>query len=73
MSPSQPPGLKVILDTKAPSVALDPLADHEGNVGVAWRVTDEKLDLDSLKVEVRDTNSAQWREIRVNKEGRRTQ
>jgi hypothetical protein len=57
------PSLKVVVDTQPPSVTLDPLPPRGAEVGVAWSVRDDNLDLalpDSLRLEYRPAGAADW-------------
>src|SRR5437588_3645844 len=38
------PSLKVIVDTQAPAVSLQPLPPRAGEVGVAWTIKDDTFD-----------------------------
>lgn len=61
----EPPGLKVVLDTHAPEIQLRP-TDREGNqYGAIWQLSDEKLDLDSLQIEVKGASEPEWRSVQV--------
>lgn len=55
--------LKVIVDSVAPSVQVQPLAPRNNEVGVAWSVRDDNLDValpDSIRVEWRIAGGATW-------------
>lgn len=55
--------LKVIVDTIPPVVNVQPLAPRGNEVGVAWSVKDENLDLalpDSVRVEYRIAGGVSW-------------
>ncbi len=55
--------LRVIVDATPPSVQVQALPSRGNDVGVAWRVTDENLDLslpDALRVEYRFTGTVAW-------------
>lgn len=57
------PNLKVIVDTVPPVVQAQPLQPRNGEVGVAWTIKDENLDLalpDSVRVEYRLAGGATW-------------
>src|SRR5262249_42924488 len=50
------PSLKVVIDTVPPHVTLNPLAPRGAEVGVAWEIRDDNLDLavaDALRLEYR--------------------
>lgn len=59
----EPPGLKVVLDTRSPMLELKALPREEGKVGVSWRLRDEKLDLSSFKVEMKGEREGVWQEV----------
>lgn len=46
-------GLKLCVDTQKPVVALRPVAPAEGGAGVEWQITDDNLDLETLRLEQR--------------------
>lgn len=55
--------LRVIVDTIAPTVQVQPLLPRAGEVGVAWSIRDDNLDLglpDSTRVEYRPVGSVNW-------------
>ncbi|MSQ95828.1 MAG: hypothetical protein EXR98_14900 [Gemmataceae bacterium] len=57
------PNLKVIVDTVPPVVQAQPLPPRNGEVGVAWTIRDENLDLalpDSVRVEYRVVGGEAW-------------
>ncbi|HMC90094.1 MAG TPA: hypothetical protein VKI17_11130, partial [Gemmataceae bacterium] len=54
--------LKVVVDTQNPVIQLQPLAPRGGEVGVAWDIRDDNLDLslpDALRLEYRPPGG-QW-------------
>jgi hypothetical protein len=54
------PSLKVIVDSKPPAVALQPLAPRGGEVGVSWDIRDDNLDLtlpDAIQLDYRPVGS----------------
>jgi hypothetical protein len=59
------PGLKVLVDTKAPRVTLRALQGNGNSVGVEWEVRDENLDITSLRLEYLPAGAAQYMPIRV--------
>jgi len=59
------PGLRVVVDSQPPVIALRALPPRDGTVGVAWDVRDDNLDLGTLVVEYRPSGSADWRPLRV--------
>ncbi len=57
------PSLKVIVDTIPPIVRLRPLPPQNGQVGVAWEVHDDHLDLtqaDAVRLEYRSVGGTTW-------------
>ena len=57
------PSLKVIVDTQPPVVALQSLPARGGEVGVAWDLRDENLDLtlaDAIRLEYRLPGGSNW-------------
>jgi hypothetical protein len=55
--------LKVIVDTLPPNITLQPLASRGGEVGVAWDIRDDNLDLslsDALRLEYRAAGGGNW-------------
>jgi hypothetical protein len=58
---SAQPSLKVIIDSTPPVIQLQPLPPRQGEVGVAWNVHDDNLDVrgDAIRLEYR-TNGGQW-------------
>jgi hypothetical protein len=55
-----PPGLRVIVDTVPPQATLRALAPRGDQVGVAWDVRDENLDVATLNLEFRGQNAGEW-------------
>ena len=57
------PSLRVIVDTTPPAVQVQPLAPRGGEVGVAWQIRDDNLDLslpDAVRVEFRLPGAVLW-------------
>ena len=57
------PGLRVMIDTVAPVVSLRQLPPQGNQVGVAWDVRDDNLDLthpDAIRLEYRQAGSVNW-------------
>ncbi|HEY8505728.1 MAG TPA: hypothetical protein VIL46_14180 [Gemmataceae bacterium] len=52
--------LRVVVDTRAPEVALRAMHGRPGTAGVAWDVRDEYLDDRSVRLEVRWPGQADW-------------
>jgi hypothetical protein len=59
------PSLKVIVDTHPPEVRLQALPARGGEIGVAWTITDENLEVGSLRLDYRTANGVSWRPLRV--------
>lgn len=64
---AEPAGLRVVLDTRAPTVVLQPMLREGGHFGVTWSLSDEKLDIDSLVIEVKGDGDPDWRDVRAPK------
>lgn len=57
------PNLKVIVDTLAPLVRVQPLASRQTEVGVSWSIQDDNLDAvlpDAVRVEYRIVGGPAW-------------
>ena len=52
--------LKLVVDTLAPKVELRPLAPRQGEIGVAWKVSDDNLDLTSFRLEYKRADEMTW-------------
>lgn len=59
------PSLKVIVDTKPPSVVLEPDSRRGSQAGVRWEVHDENLDLRTLTLEYQAQGAPEWRRARI--------
>jgi hypothetical protein len=62
------PSLKVFVDTHPPEITLTSLPSRNGEVGVAWKIRDETLDLTipgALLLDYRLANDAAWQPVRV--------
>jgi hypothetical protein len=59
------PGLRVMVDTQLPVVALRPLVPRAEQVGVEWEVRDDNTDLDSLQLEYRAQHGGDWLPLRA--------
>jgi hypothetical protein len=64
------PQIRVYVDTQLPLVSLHQAPYRNGMVGVEWEIREENLDVNSLFLEYRTTNSADWIPLTV--EGGRT-
>jgi hypothetical protein len=63
------PSLKVVVDTQPPNVILEALAPRGSEIGVAWTVRDDNLDLalpDSLRLEYRPAGVKDWLPLAAN-------
>jgi hypothetical protein len=63
------PSLKVVVDTVPPDVRLRHIGGRPGEVGVAWEIRDENLDLrgfDAIRLEYRAAGTAAWTTLHVN-------
>jgi hypothetical protein len=62
---SPAPNLKMIVDTRPPDVALQPLTPRGGEVGVSWSVRDDNLNpnpFDGMRLEFR-ANGGLWQRL----------
>jgi hypothetical protein len=59
------PRMKVIVDTKPPSLVLEPDGRRGSRVAVRWEVRDENLDLSSLVLEYQAEGASAWRQVPV--------
>lgn len=68
------PGLRVVVDTTPPEVALRGSNPPGDQVGVSWGVIDDNLDLNTLRLEYRGGGSTEWYPVNVERtrEGRTT-
>jgi hypothetical protein len=56
-----PPGLKVVVDTKPPLVTLQEIPDvHDGQVGVEWTLSDDNLDVGTMHLDYRAAGARDW-------------
>lgn len=63
----EPPGLKVILDTKAPTLDLQAMPRSDSQATVTWRAADDQLDMSSLKLEYQQNGETTWSELKTPK------
>jgi hypothetical protein len=54
------PGLKVCVDSQAPTIRLRALPPREGEVGIEWEARDDNLDVLSLRLEYRQPGLVEW-------------
>lgn len=59
------PGLHVLVDTTPPRLDLSLTEVEPGRVKLSWNVEDDYLDLNSLSLEYRDTQSSVWNIVAV--------
>jgi hypothetical protein len=59
------PGLRVVVDTQLPTVALRALPNRQDQVGVEWEVRDANLDLRTLQLEFRSQGVGEWTPVRI--------
>jgi hypothetical protein len=59
------PMLKVFVDTRPPEINLQPIGGRDGNVGVAWDIREENLDLSSFSLEYRYIGNGAWSPLAV--------
>src|SRR5262249_47931390 len=59
------PSLKVIVDTLAPSLLLEPDTRRASSASVRWEVKDENLDLKSLALEYQVEGVGTWRRVPI--------
>ncbi|WP_437205727.1 Ig-like domain repeat protein [Planctomicrobium sp. SH664] len=57
------PTLQVIIDTEAPRLHLQFSEDDPGRVRLAWETQDPNLDLESLRLEFTEPDSAAWQPV----------
>lgn len=66
---SAEPSLKVVIDTKAPQITLQPLPPRGTEVGVAWEIKDDNLDAsvpDAVRLEYRTPlTGAAWLPLKI--------
>ena len=61
---SQPPGLKVVVDTAVPVIQLRPAPRTGEKAGVEWRIMDDHaVELGSLRMEIRDKREGRWQQL----------
>jgi hypothetical protein len=60
------PGLRVVIDTVPPVVTLKPLPSKGNEVGVAWTIQDDNLDLtlpDAMQLQYRAVGAGTWQPL----------
>ncbi|MFQ3652623.1 MAG: hypothetical protein SNJ75_20080 [Gemmataceae bacterium] len=58
------PLLRVIVDTKMPSVEFEAVEAKDGGAAVQWKIEDPNLDLRTLRLEYRKANEGEWIRLR---------
>ena len=61
------PGLKVLVDTSKPEVALQLKEGPGDSVLVSWVIEDIDIDLSSLRIECKDDVTGEWRKPKLSK------
>jgi hypothetical protein len=63
MNQTVEPSMKVVVDTVAPSIMLEPDGRRGSLAGVRWEVKDEHLDLKTLLLEYQVDGAKEWRRV----------
>jgi hypothetical protein len=61
------PNMKVVVDTKPPSLILEPDGRRGARVAVRWEVRDENLDVGSLALEYQAEGASTWRQVPISR------
>ena len=65
------PNMKVTIDTKKPTIAIEPRARRGNVASIAWDVTDESaVDLKTLMFDYQVDNSTEWVPVPIRKQSR---
>ena len=64
------PNMKVTIDTKKPSMTIEPRARRGNVASINWDVTDEALDLETLAFDYQIENTNEWVPIPIQKQSR---
>lgn len=59
------PGMKVVIDTVAPSLVLEPQSRRGSQASVRWEVRDENLELTTLAIEYQVEGGRDWRQVPI--------
>jgi RNA polymerase sigma factor (sigma-70 family) len=59
------PALAVCVDTTPPAAEIEAVHRRDARYGVRWRVSDDNLDLPSLRLEYRRPGEAEWADLPV--------
>src|SRR4029077_18180678 len=63
---STPPAMRVLIDTAKPVVRINS-ADRVGDdIQVSWDITEENLELATMKLEYRTADSTNWTPVTIN-------
>src|SRR5271157_4585225 len=65
MNQTVEPSMKVMVDTIAPSILLEPDGRRGSLAGVRWEVKDEHLDLKTLLLEYQVEGAKEWRKVPI--------
>lgn len=61
------PSLRVVVDTQRPKVTLRAVEPTRGSAAVEWEVSDEYLDLSTLRLDYRRSDGGEWVRLNPNK------
>lgn len=61
------PGLRVLVDTTAPEIELRGVNPVGEQVGIEWRIVDDTLDVESLRVDFRGEQKGDWLNVPIEK------
>jgi len=64
------PNMKVKIDTKKPTVIIEPRARRGNIASIEWDVTDDLIALDTLAFDYQAENSTEWTPIPIRKQSR---
>ena len=59
------PSMKVIIDTKPPTLVLEPDGRRGSTAAVRWEAQDEHLDLSTLVLEYQVEGAREWRQVPI--------
>lgn len=59
------PDLSVFVDTKPPEVHLKPVQPRQGTVAVEWKISDDTLDINTLRLEYAAVGTRAWTVLNV--------
>ncbi len=64
------PNMKVTIDTKKPTLSIEPRARRGNIASIEWDVTDDLLALETLAFDFQAENSTEWTSIPIRKQSR---